>query len=263
MIDNKNIFSCEEMDHERSQEGSISDKIFFGIGVFALAFSLYVYVIVPLFKNSSIGKKLAKMKEKKEKELREKEYKEYKEKQNEDRKAFEEIKNHPQINFLKSETNKIVVLADKLGKSVVPILEKRFKTVDINNYLEFVDCSENSDRHDDISEILWGKCIEVAKAIKEKTSIDVFVEIFSFSVYGLKQYTLDEETDDEENTKFMSIFDNTIKEQCKKLAIPMIDVYNNKSEMKPNTIYYDKYWAGDHHGTTQALVETIHLDFSK
>ena len=40
MIDNKNIFSCEELDHERSQESGIIEKLKIGFGVIfcALAF---------------------------------------------------------------------------------------------------------------------------------------------------------------------------------------------------------------------------------
>ena len=37
----------------------------------------------------------------------------------------------------------------------------------------------------------------------------------------------------------------------------------NKPKLEPNKIYYEKTWGGDHHGTTQSLINMVVLDFSK
>ena len=37
---------------------------------------------------------------------------------------------------------------------------------------------------------------------------------------------------------------------------------NNETDEK-NKIYYEKTWGGDHHGTTQSLINMVVLDFSK
>ena len=36
-----------------------------------------------------------------------------------------------------------------------------------------------------------------------------------------------------------------------------------KPKLEPNKIYYEKTWGGDHHGTTQSLINMVVLDFSK
>ena len=36
-----------------------------------------------------------------------------------------------------------------------------------------------------------------------------------------------------------------------------------KPKLEPNKIYYEKAWEGDHHGTTQSLINMVVLDFSK
>ena len=265
MIDNKNIFSCEELDHERSEEGGFIEKLQIGFGLILVAWSLLNYIIIPLFEKTPIYKKMLQKKEEKRKEILKKEHEQYEKRKSEEEQKFNEIKNHPEIKRLQNEISKMISLADKLGKTVTPALKTNMKDLDPKHHLEFYDCSNDEDRHSDIFEILWGKCIKIAKSINDKSSVDIHFEIFSFGVDGLKQYMNDESYEDSgECLEFNKRFENIVEECCKKLSIPITENWGRGSlKMNPNTIYYDKYWAGDHHGTVQSLVETIHLDFSK
>jgi hypothetical protein len=269
MINNNKIFSTENYNfqNEQSQEGELLEKIQIGFGAILLAWCLLVYVIMPLYRKTPLYKHLLKRKEAKEKELAKQREKEYKEKRNAEDAAFEQIKNHPEIKRLQSEITRTLNLANKFGKTVVPILKNEISKIDPKHYINIYDCEDDNDQWDDVSSFIWNECVNIVKAIQNKEKVEILVDQFSFGLDGLKQYTMDESYDDSDNTKFDEIFDKVVEDVCNKMNIPMTEYEQwkggNKPKLEPNKIYYEKTWGGDHHGTTQSLINMVVLDFSK
>lgn len=100
MIDNDKIFSCEsyKSKSERSQEEyDIFEKIKIGFGIILLAWSLFTYVIIPIYRKTPLYKYLLKRKESKEKELAKQRKNEYKEHRKAEDAAFEQIKKSSRV----------------------------------------------------------------------------------------------------------------------------------------------------------------------
>ena len=269
MINNDKIFSSENynFDNEKSQEGNLLEKIQIGLGAIMMAWFLLTYIIMPIYRKTPLYKYLLKRKEAKEEELSKQRQKEYKEERKAEENAFEQIKNHPELKRLQSEITRTFNLANKFGKTVVPILKSEISKIDPKHYIDIYDCEDDSDQYNELSTYLWNKCVDIAKAIQNKEKVDFLVDQFAFSLDGLKQYTNDESYDDSDNTKFNEIFDKVVEDVCNKMNIPMTEYEQweggNKPKLEPNKIYYEKTWGGDHHGTTQSLINMVVLDFSK
>ena len=297
MINNDKIFSCESftieeklkrlaerrydpetgttgdpdldkyLDNEQSQESNILEKIQIGLGAVALAWCLLAYIILPLYRKTPLYKYLLKRKEAKEKELSKQRYEKYKEERKAEDAAFEQIKNHPELKRLQNEITRTLNLANKFGKTVVPILKNEISKIDPKHYIAIYDCEDDSNQYNELSTHLWNKCIDIAKAIQNKEKVEILVQQYSFGLDGLKRYTLDESYDDSDTTKFDKVFDKVVEDTCNKMNIPMTEYEQwkggNKPKLEPNKIYYEKTWGGDHHGTTQSLINMVVLDFSK
>ena len=269
MINNDKIFSSENynFDNEQSQEGTLLEKIQIGFGAIMMAWFLLAYVIMPIYRKTPLYKYLLKRKEAKEEELSKRRQKEYEEERKAEENAFEQIKNHPELKRLQSEITRTLNLANKFGKTVVPILKREINKIDPKHYIDVYDCEDDSDQYNELSTHLWNKCVDIAKAIHNKEKVEFLVDQFAFSLDGLKQYTFDESYDDSDNTKFNEIFDKVVEDVCNKMNIPMTEYEQwedgNKPKLEPNKIYYEKTWGGDHHGTTQSLINMVVLDFSK
>ena len=269
MINNDKIFSSENynLKGEQSQEGTLLEKIQIGFGAIMMAWFLLAYVIMPIYRKTPLYKYLLKRKEAKEEELSKRRQKEYEEERKAEENAFEQIKNHPEIKRLQSEITRTLNLANKFGKTVVPILKREINKIDPKHYIDVYDCEDDSDQYNELSTYLWNKCVDIAKAIHNKEKVEFLVDQFAFSLDGLKQYTFDESYDDSDNTKFNEIFDKVVEDVCNKMNIPMTEYEQweggNKPKLEPNKIYYEKTWGGDHHGTTQSLINMVVLDFSK
>ena len=269
MINNDKIFSCEDYNFkdEQSQESELLEKIQIGLGAMFLALFLFMYVIAPLYRKTPLYKYLLKRKEAKEKELAKKRYDKYKEERKAEDAAFEQIKNHPEIKRLQSEITRTLNLANKFGKTIAPILKSEISKIDPKHYIDIYDCEDDSDQYNELSTHLWNRCVDIAKAIQNKEKVEILVEQYSFGLNGLKQYTFDDSYDDSDNTKFNKVFDKVVEDTCNKMNIPMIEYEQwkggNKPKLEPNKIYYEKTWGGDHHGTTQSLINMVVLDFSK
>ena len=232
-----------------------------------MAWFLLAYVIMPIYRKTPLYKYLLKRKEAKEEELSKRRQKEYEEERKAEENAFEQIKNHPELKRLQSEITRTLNLANKFGKTVVPILKREINKIDPKHYIDVYDCEDDSDQYNELSTYLWNKCVDIAKAIHNKEKVEFLVDQFAFSLDGLKQYTFDESYDDSDNTKFNEIFDKVVEDVCNKMNIPMTEYEQweggNKPKLEPNKIYYEKTWGGDHHGTTQSLINMVVLDFSK
>ena len=269
MINNDKIFSSENynLKGEQSQEGTLLEKIQIGFGAIMMAWFLLAYVIMPIYRKTPLYKYLLKRKEAKEEELSKRRQKEYEEERKAEENAFEQIKNHPELKRLQSEITRTLNLANKFGKTVVPILKREINKIDPKHYIDVYDCEDDSDQYNKLSTHLWNKCVDIAKAIHNKEKVEFLVDQFAFSLDGLKQYTFDESYDDSDNTKFNEIFDKVVEDVCNKMNIPMTEYEQwkggNKPKLEPNKIYYEKTWGGDHHGTTQSLINMVVLDFSK
>lgn len=297
MLNNDKIFSCEKytieeklkrlaerrydpetgttgdpeldilIDNNQSQESNILEKIQIGFGAIVLTWCLFIYVIIPIYRKTPLYKYLLKRKEIKEKELSKKRENEYNEKRKAEDNAFEQIKDHPEIKRLQSEITRTLNLANKFGKTVVPILKKEISKIDPKHHIDIYECEDDMDQYDDVSVFLWDMCVDVAKAIQNKEKVEILVEQYSFSLDGLKQYTLDESYNDSDNIKFNEIFNKVTEDVCNKMNIPMTEYEHwkgvNKPKLEPNKIYYEKTWGGDHHGTVQSLLNMVVLDFSK
>ena len=269
MINNDKIFASENynLKGEQSQEGTLLEKIQIGFGAIMMAWILLAYVIMPIYRKTPLYKYLLKRKEAKEEELSKRRQKEYEEERKAEENAFEQIKNHPELKRLQSEITRTLNLANKFGKTVVPILKREINKIDPKHYIDVYDCEDDSDQYNELSTYLWNKCVDIAKAIHNKEKVEFLVDQFAFSLDGLKQYTFDESYDDSDNTKFNEIFDKVVEDVCNKMNIPMTEYEQweggNKPKLEPNKIYYEKTWGGDHHGTTQSLINMVVLDFSK
>ena len=269
MINNDKIFSSEKynLKGEQSQEGTLLEKIQIGFGAIMMAWFLLAYVIMPIYRKTPLYKYLLKRKEAKEEELSKRRQKEYEEERKAEENAFEQIKNHPELKRLQSEITRTLNLANKFGKTVVPILKREINKIDPKHYIDVYDCEDDSDQYNELSTYLWNKCVDIAKAIQNKEKVEILIEQFAFGLDGLKQYTLDEYYDDSDNAKFDKIFNKVVEDVCNKMNIPMTEYEQweggNKPKLEPNKIYYEKTWGGDHHGTTQSLINMVVLDFSK
>ena len=261
MINNDNIFSCEELDHERSQESGIIEKLKIGFGVIVIAFVLLIDVIIPIYKKTPLYKYLLKRKKDKEKELAKQRKKEHEEQRKAEDKAFEQIKNHPEIKRLQDKLTELENVAEKFSKGIVPILRKEISKIDPKHHIDVYDCDDDIDLCTELSSVLWDRCVEIAKAIKDKKSVNIRVDRPVFCIDGLKQYTLDSSYNDEENIKFNEVYNKTIEEFCNKMNIYGRSIDNEGTG--DETIVFDMDWNGDHHGTVQYLVRWINLDFSK
>ena len=269
MINNDKIFASENynLKGEQSQEGTLLEKIQIGFGAIMMAWFLLAYVIMPIYRKTPLYKYLLKRKEAKEEELSKRRQKEYEEERKAEENAFEQIKNHPELKRLQSEITRTLNLANKFGKTVVPILKREINKIDPKHYIDVYDCEDDNDQYNELSTYLWNKCVDIAKAIHNKEKVEFLVDQFAFSLDGLKQYTFDESYDDSDNTKFNEIFDKVVEDVCNKMNIPITEYKQWKGGIKPklepNKIYYEKAWEGDHHGTTQSLINMVVLDFSK
>lgn len=269
MINNDKIFSSEKynLKGEQSQEGTLLEKIQIGFGAIMMAWFLLAYVIMPIYRKTPLYKYLLKRKEAKEEELSKRRQKEYEEERKAEENAFEQIKNHPELKRLQSEITRTLNLANKFGKTVVPILKREICKIDPKHYIDVYDCEDDNDQYNELSTYLWNKCVDIAKAIQNKEKVEILIEQFAFGLDGLKQYTLDEYYDDSDNAKFDKIFNKVVEDVCNKMNIPMTEYEQweggNKPKLEPNKIYYEKTWGGDHHGTTQSLINMVVLDFSK
>ena len=261
MINNKNIFSCEELDHERSEEGGIIEKLQIGFGVIIIAYLLLINVIIPIYKKTPLYKYLLKRKQVKEKELAKQRKKEHEEQRKAEDNAFEQIKNHPEIKRLQNKLTELENVAEKFSKGIVPILRKEISKIDPKHHIDVYDCDDDIDQCTELSSVLWDRCVEIAKAIKDKKSVNIRVDRPVFCIDGLKQYTLDSSYNDEENIKFNEVYNKTIEEFCNKMNIYGRSIDNEGTG--DETIVFDMDWNGDHHGTVQYLVRWINLDFSK
>jgi len=190
---------------------------------------------------------------------------EYQERVRKEQEAYEVIKSNPEIQKLGSEAKKLLEFSNKFGKEFVKSFKPELSKIDSKHYIDVYDMEDDSDQYAEISEILLNRCAEVAKAIENKSKIDITINFSTFMVDGLKQYTLDYETNnDEDNEKFNKIYYETIENTCKKMKL---SIYNPEkddiSKLKYNTPYFNLEWEGDHHGTIQEIFEVIRLDFSK
>ena len=269
MINNDKIFSSENynFDNEQSQEGNLLEKIQIGFGAIMMAWCLLAYVIMPIYRKTPLYKYLLKRKKEKEEKLSEQRLKEYEKERKAEENAFEQIKNHPELKRLQSEITRTLNLANKFGKTVVPILKSEISKIDPKHYIDVYDCEDDSDQYNELSTHLWNKCVNIAKAIQNKEKVEILIEQYSFGLNGLKQYKLDESYDDSDNAKFDKIFNKVVEDVCNKMNIPITEYEQWKGGIKPklepNKIYYEKAWEGDHHGTTQSLINMVVLDFSK
>ena len=267
MINNDKIFSIESynLKDEQSQEGNLLEKIQIGFGAIMMAWCLLAYVIMPIYRKTPLYKYLLKRKKEKEEKLSEQRLKEYEKERKAEENAFEQIKNHPELKQLQNEITRTLNLANKFGKTVVPILKSEISKIDPKHYIDVYDCEDDSDQYNELSTHLWNKCVNIAKAIQNKEKVEILIEQYSFGLNGLKQYTLDESYDDSDNTKFNEIFDKVVEDVCNKMNIPMTEYEQweggNKPKLEPNKIYYEKTWGGDHHGTTQSLINMVILVF--
>ena len=263
MINNDKIFSSENynFDNEQSQEGKIFDKVIFGLQILFLAFLLFVYVIMPIYRKTPLYKHLLKRKEAKEKELAKQRKNEYKEKRNAEENAFEQIKNHPEIKRLQTKITEMETVAEKFSKGIVPILQKEISKIDPKHHIEVYDCDDDVDQYTELSSVLWDRCVEIAKAINNKTTVNIRIDRPVFCIDGLKQYTLDPSYGDGDNKKFDEVYKNALQDFCNKMNIygRSVDSEGTGDE----TIVFDIDWQGDHHGTVQYLVRWVTLDFSK
>ena len=246
MINNDKIFASENynLKDEQSQEGTLLEKIQIGFGAIMMAWFLLAYVIMPIYRKTPLYKYLLKRKEAKEEELSKQRQKEYEEERKAEENAFEQIKNHPELKRLQSEITRTLNLANKFGKTVVPILKREINKIDPKHYIDVYDCEDDSDQYNELSTYLWNKCVDIAKAIHNKEKVEFLVDQFAFSLDGLKQYTFDESYDDSDNTKFNEIFDKVVEDVCNKMNIPMTEYEQweggNKPKLEPNKIYYEK-----------------------
>ena len=246
MINNDKIFSSENynLKGEQSQEGTLLEKIQIGFGAIMMAWILLAYVIMPIYRKTPLYKYLLKRKEAKEEELSKRRQKEYEEERKAEENAFEQIKNHPELKRLQSEITRTLNLANKFGKTVVPILKREINKIDPKHYIDVYDCEDDSDQYNELSTYLWNKCVDIAKAIQNKEKVEFLVDQFTFSLDGLKQYSFDESYDDSDNTKFNEIFDKVVENVCNKMNIPMTEYEQweggNKPKLEPNKIYYEK-----------------------
>ena len=263
MINNDKIFSSENynFDNEQSQEGKIFDNVILGLEILFLAFLLFVYVIIPLYKKTPLYKHLLKRKEAKEKELAKQRKNEYKEKRNAEQNAFNQIKNHPEIKRLQTKITEMETVAEKFSKGIVPILQKEISKIDPKHHIKVYDCDDDVDQYTELSSVLWDRCVEIAKAINDKTTVTIRIDRPVFCIDGLKQYTLDPSYGDEDNKKFDEVYQNALQDFCNKMNIygRSVDSEGTGDE----TIVFDIDWQGDHHGTVQYLVRWVTLDFSK
>lgn len=248
---------------EKSSE-NILEKIQIGFGAVLIAYCIYVFIIVPIYKHSPLYKYIENKRKEKEKEIEKQRQIDRKNEMNERDKLVQELKTNPQLKHLQSEIKRTVDLANSFGKSLVPVLRTELKKIDPKNYIKVFDCSSDNNVTDKMTDVLWDMCFEIAKAIQNKTDTDIFFECYSFGIDGLKQYTIDDDNNDSDNQKFDKVFESTVENHCKKLKIPRISIDDEvNGDCSYNTIYYNYDWGGDHHGTIQSLVNTIHLDFSK
>lgn len=261
MIDNKNIFSCEELDHEKSQEGGFIEKLQIGFGVILIAYLLLINVFIPIYEKTPLYKYLLKRKNYKEKELAKQREKEHKEQRKAEDNAFEQIKNHPEIKRLQYKLTELENVAAKFSKGIIPILRKEISKIDPKHHIDVYAYDSDVDLCTNLSHVLWDRCVEIAKAIKDKESVNIRVDRPVFCIDGLKQYTLDSSYGDEENTKFNEVYNKTIEEFCNKM-----NIYGRSIDSEgagDETIVFNIDWSGDHHGTIQSLVRWVNLDFSK
>ena len=232
------------MKGEQSQEGTLLEKIQIGFGAIMMAWILLAYVIMPIYRKTPLYKYLLKRKEAKEEELSKRRQKEYEEERKAEENGFEQIKNHPELKRLQSEITRTLNLANKFGKTVVPILKREINKIDPKHYIDVYDCEDDSDQYNELSTYLWNKCVDIAKAIQNKEKVEFLVDQFTFSLDGLKQYSFDESYDDSDNTKFNEIFDKVVENVCNKMNIPMTEYEQweggNKPKLEPNKIYYEK-----------------------
>ena len=190
---------------------------------------------------------------------------EYQERVRKEQEAYEIIKSNPEIQKLGLEAKKLLDFSNKFGKEFVKVFKAELSKIDSKHYIDVYDMEDDSDQYAEISEILLNRCAEVAKAIENKSKIDITIKFSTFMVDGLKQYTLDYETNnDENNEKFNKIYYETIESICKKMKL---NIYNpekdDSSKLKYNIPYFNLEWGGDHHGTIQEIFEIIKLDFTK
>ena len=242
---------------------NILEKIQIGFGAVLVAYCIFQFVIIPIYKHTPLYKYIENKRKEKEKEIEKQRQKDRKIEINEKNKLVQELKTNPQLKHLQSEIKRTVDLANSFGKSLVPVLRTELKKIDPKNYIKVFDYSSDNNVTDKMTDVLWDMCFEIAKAVQNKTDVDVFFECNSFGIDGLKQYTIDDDNDDSDNRKFNKVFESTVENHCRKFKIPGISVESEGyGDCSNDTIYYNRDWGGDHHGTIQSLVNMIHLDFS-
>ena len=184
MINNKNIFSCEELDYERSQEGGIIEKLKIAFGIIAIAYFLLVAVFIPIYKHTPLYKYLLKRKKDKEKELAKQREKEHEEQRKAEDRAFEQIENHPEIKRLQDKLTELENVAAKFSKGIVSVLRKEISKIDPKHHIDVYVYDGDVELCTDLSSVLWDRCVEIAKAIKDKKSVNIRVDRPVFCIDG-------------------------------------------------------------------------------